>query len=55
MLSRFVNLGIDEVTLELIGPLPTGRGVLGVVTDDAKPLRMDGDPGRQTLDPPRSA
>jgi GAF domain-containing protein len=40
-LTQFVNVGIDEATRELIGPLPTGRGVLGVVIEDNKPLRLD--------------
>ena len=40
MLSRFVPVGIDEATRELIGPLPTGHGVLGVVIEDDKPLRL---------------
>ena len=31
MLSEFVNVGIEDATRELIGPLPTGRGVLGAV------------------------
>lgn len=39
-LVQFVNIGIDDETRERIGPLPTGRGVLGVVIDDAKPLRL---------------
>jgi hypothetical protein len=33
-LTEFVNVGIDDATRELIGPLPTGRGVLGVVIED---------------------
>ena len=41
MLSQFVNVGIDDATRDLIGPLPTGRGVLGVVIEDNKPLRLD--------------
>jgi signal transduction histidine kinase len=41
MLSQFVHVGIDDATRELIGPLPTGHGVLGVVIEDAKPLRLD--------------
>ena len=40
MLSQFVHFGIDEKTRELIGPLPTGHGVLGVVIEDAVPLRL---------------
>jgi signal transduction histidine kinase len=40
MLSRFVPVGIDDATWELIGPLPTGHGVLGVVIEEDKPLRL---------------
>jgi signal transduction histidine kinase len=41
MLSRFVHVGVDEQTRELIGRLPAGRGVLGVVIEEGKPLRLD--------------
>ncbi|MGZ6790675.1 MAG: GAF domain-containing protein, partial [Mycobacteriaceae bacterium] len=41
MLTEFVNVGMDEVTREVIGPLPTGHGVLGVVMELGKPLRLD--------------
>ncbi|HZE16590.1 MAG TPA: GAF domain-containing protein, partial [Mycobacterium sp.] len=40
-LVEFVNEGIDDDTRELIGPLPQGRGVLGVLIDDPKPIRLD--------------
>jgi signal transduction histidine kinase len=40
MLTEFVHVGIDDATRTLIGPLPTGHGVLGVVLEDAKPLRL---------------
>jgi signal transduction histidine kinase len=40
-LVEFVNEGIDEQTHELIGHLPEGRGVLGVLIDDPKPIRLD--------------
>jgi two-component system sensor histidine kinase DevS len=40
-LSEFVYEGIDEATREKIGPLPEGRGVLGVLIDDPKPIRLD--------------
>jgi signal transduction histidine kinase len=40
-LAEFVYVGIDDATRERIGPLPTGGGVLGVVIEDAKPLRLD--------------
>ncbi len=39
-LTKFVYVGIDDATRERIGPLPTGGGVLGVVIEDAKPLRL---------------
>lgn len=39
-LSRFVYAGIDEETAVRIGALPTGRGVLGVVLEQAHPLRL---------------
>lgn len=41
MLSQFVYVGIDDDTRELIGPLPTGHGVLGVVIEENKPLRLE--------------
>ncbi len=40
MLTEFVYDGIDDTTRDLIGPLPTGHGVLGVVIEEAKPLRL---------------
>ncbi len=39
-LSRFITAGIDEMTKRAIGPLPVGKGVLGVVVNEAKPLRL---------------
>jgi signal transduction histidine kinase len=41
MLTKFVHVGIDDATRELIGPLPTGHGVLGVVIEDARPLHLE--------------
>ncbi|MEE6167110.1 MULTISPECIES: GAF domain-containing sensor histidine kinase [unclassified Mycolicibacterium] len=40
-LTQFVNEGIDDAMLESIGHLPEGRGVLGVLIDDPKPIRLD--------------
>jgi signal transduction histidine kinase len=40
VLTRFVYSGIDEATAEKIGPLPVGRGVLGLLVDEARPLRL---------------
>ncbi|MQB00963.1 MAG: GAF domain-containing protein [Actinobacteria bacterium] len=39
-LSRFVYSGIDEATAERIGDLPRGRGVLGVLIEEGRPLRL---------------
>lgn len=39
-LERFVVTGIDAETQALIGELPHGRGILGVLIRDAKPLRL---------------
>jgi signal transduction histidine kinase len=41
MLTQFVYIGIDDETRNVIGPLPTGHGVLGAVIEEAKPLRLD--------------
>jgi signal transduction histidine kinase len=39
-LERFVTTGIDEETRTAIGPLPVGRGILGVLISDAQTLRL---------------
>src|SRR5581483_6462815 len=39
-LERFVTSGIDAETHLTIGDLPRGRGILGVLIRDAKPLRL---------------
>ena len=39
-LERFVTTGIDAETHARIGDLPTGRGILGVLIRDARPLRL---------------
>jgi len=40
-LSNFVFKGISEEERELIGPLPVGRGLLGALIDDPRPIRLD--------------
>lgn len=40
-LTEFVYQGIDDETRAVIGHLPEGRGVLGVLIDDPKPIRLD--------------
>lgn len=39
-LSEFVNVGIDEATVARIGPLPSGKGLLGALIDDPRPIRL---------------
>lgn len=39
-LSAFINYGMDEDTRARIGPLPTGRGVLGLLIDQPEVLRL---------------
>jgi signal transduction histidine kinase len=39
-LVRFITRGIDEETHAAIGALPRGRGVLGALIDDPRPLRL---------------
>ncbi len=40
-LVEFVYEGIDEATREMIGHLPEGRGVLGLLIDLPKPIRLE--------------
>jgi signal transduction histidine kinase len=49
-LARFVTAGISEEEHERIGALPRGRGILGVLIRDARPLRLE-----RLSDDPRSA
>ncbi|MGA8206705.1 MAG: GAF domain-containing protein [Candidatus Dormiibacterota bacterium] len=37
---EFINLGLSEEERLAIGPLPTGRGILGALIRDQKPLRL---------------
>lgn len=39
-LERFLTSGIDDATRRTIGELPHGRGVLGVLIEDPRPLRL---------------
>jgi two-component system sensor histidine kinase DevS len=40
-LLRFVHEGIDEETVRRIGHLPEGKGVIRLLIDEPKPLRLD--------------
>jgi two-component system, NarL family, sensor histidine kinase DevS len=48
-LERFITTGVDDETRTLIGELPRGRGILGVLVRDATPLRL-----HDIADDPRS-
>jgi GAF domain-containing protein len=39
-LERFLTVGVDGATHRAIGELPHGRGVLGVLIEDPRPLRL---------------
>lgn len=39
-LGQFITAGIDEGTKTRIGPLPVGKGILGVLVHEARPLRL---------------
>src|SRR3954468_18294378 len=53
-LERFLTHGIDPQGRRVIGDLPRGRGILGVLIDDPRPLRLAsvGDDGRSYGFPP---
>ncbi|HEX8205791.1 MAG TPA: GAF domain-containing protein, partial [Solirubrobacteraceae bacterium] len=40
-LERFVTAGVDPATHAAIGDLPRGRGVLGTLISDPRPLRLE--------------
>jgi signal transduction histidine kinase len=40
LLSQFLTVGIDDATTAEIGPLPRGGGILGLLIDDPRPLRL---------------
>jgi len=40
-LERFITRGVDERTRRAIGDLPRGRGRLGVLIDEPRPLRLN--------------
>ncbi len=39
-LDTFVTAGLDEEERRAIGPLPTGRGILGLLIREARPIRL---------------
>ena len=39
-LAQFITAGVDDEARAAIGDLPTGKGILGVLITDARPLRL---------------
>jgi signal transduction histidine kinase len=39
-LEEFITVGIDAPATQLIGELPSGKGLLGAVIEDASPIRL---------------
>jgi signal transduction histidine kinase len=39
-LEQFIHVGIDDVTAARIGHLPEGKGLLGALIDDPRPVRL---------------
>jgi signal transduction histidine kinase len=47
VISEFITTGVSDAERAAIGHIPVGRGILGVLIDDARPLRLHdiaGDP-----------
>jgi signal transduction histidine kinase len=40
-LEQFLTVGLEELDEQVIGPRPSGRGVLGLLITDPVPLRLD--------------
>lgn len=40
-LEQFLHVGMDAATVRAIGPLPQGRGLLGALLTDPRPLRLE--------------
>jgi signal transduction histidine kinase len=40
-LERFITAGVDEATHRRIGALPRGRGILGLLIEQPRPLRLE--------------
>jgi signal transduction histidine kinase len=49
-LERFIHVGLDRAAVERIGPLPQGKGLLGALISDPRPIRL-----AHIADDPRSA
>jgi two-component system, NarL family, sensor histidine kinase DevS len=50
LLEQFLHVGLDDDAVQAIGELPKGRGVLGALIEDPKPIRLT-----RIADDPRSS
>ncbi len=48
-LEQFIHVGVDDATVARIGHLPEGKGLLGALIDDPRPIRL-----ARITDDPRS-
>ena len=48
-LEQFIHVGMDPADVERIGHLPEGKGLLGALIDDPRPIRLARPPGRPAL------
>src|SRR5215204_4562697 len=39
-ITQFITTGVSQAERAAIGHIPVGRGILGVLIDDARPLRL---------------
>jgi signal transduction histidine kinase len=39
-LEQFIHVGVDSAAAARIGPLPSGKGLLGALIDDPRPIRL---------------
>ena len=49
VITEFITTGVSDTERAAIGHIPVGRGILGVLIDDARPLRL-----HDVADDPRS-
>lgn len=40
-LEQFIHVGMDDATVDAIGRLPEGKGLLGALIDDPRPIRLE--------------
>ena len=48
-LEQFIHVGMDDETAARIGHLPEGKGLLGALITDPRPIRLDAHDRRRTV------